>query len=206
MKIKKEHFIFIPIVFVLLGMILVATEKILVIDNWVYGLIPHNNFLTPIMKFITNFGSVFYIVAGCVLLLIFYKQKKELFHLYGVIILSTIINNIIKILFHRPRPQLMTIMGLANENTFSFPSGHAMASMTFYGFLIYSIYKKDIDLTLKKILIASLSFLIFMIGFSRIYLCVHYFSDVLIGFMCSIIILYYYIQFMKTIETKEEKK
>lgn len=194
MKLKKEYLIGIPIFLVVIGMILVATGKILVLDNWVYSIIPHNDFLTNILKFITNFGSTLYIVVICILLLLFYKPKKELVYLYGVLIISTILNNVIKLIFRRPRPELMTIMGLANESTFSFPSGHAMASMTFYGFLIYMIWKKEMNKNLKIALISILSLLILLIGFSRIYLCVHYFSDVFIGFMCSIIVLYFYIR------------
>lgn len=200
MKLKKEYLIGIPIFFIVIGMILIITGKILVIDNWVYSLISHNRFLTSVLKGITNFGSTLYIIIICILLFLFYKPKKELGHLYGILIISTILNNIMKLLFHRPRPELMTLMGFASENTFSFPSGHAMASMTFYGFLILMISKKEMNKNLKIALIFSLSLLIVMIGFSRIYLCVHYFSDVFIGFMTSITILYFYIKNMKKIE------
>ena len=98
MKLKKEYIIAIPILLIVINIILVATSKILVIDNWVYSLISHNTILTNILLFITNFGSVKYIVAICLLLLIFYKHKKELMNLYGVVIISTVINNIIKII------------------------------------------------------------------------------------------------------------
>lgn len=197
MKNKKEYLIAIPIFLVIVNMILVASGKMLVVDNWVYEQLVHNEILTKILLFLTNFGNVTYIVAICVVLLLFYKPKKELLNLYGVVILSTVINNVIKIIFRRARPVLMGSLVPVFESTFSFPSGHAMASMTFYGFLIYMIYKKEINKNLKITLIGLLSFLIFAIGFSRIYIYVHYFSDVITGFMCSLIILFFYIKFAK---------
>lgn len=200
MKLKKEYLIAIPIFLVVINMIFVATGKMLVVDNWVYEQLIHNEILTKILLFLTNFGSVTYIVLICVLLLLFYKPKKELLNLYGVVILSTVINNVIKIIFRRARPALMGSLVPVFESTFSFPSGHAMASMTFYGFLIYMIYKKEINKNLKFTLIGLLSFLILAIGFSRIYIYVHYFSDVLTGFMCSFIILFFYIKFAKKVK------
>lgn len=197
MKIKKDYLIVIPILIVVINMILIATGNILALDNWVYNHIGHNEVITKILLFITNFGSTKYIVGICVLLLIFYKPKKELIPLYSVTIISTIINNVIKFIFRRPRPELMGSLVPVFESTFSFPSGHAMATMTFYGFLIYMIYKKDINKTLKVSLIAFLSLLIVAVGFSRIYIYVHYFSDVFTGFMCSLIVLYFYITLTK---------
>lgn len=194
MKLKKDYLIILPILIVVINMILVATGKMLVVDNWVYNHIGHNEIVTKILLFITNFGSVKYIVGICLLLLIFYKPKKELVPLYGVTIISTVINNIIKLIFRRPRPALMGSLVPAFEGTFSFPSGHAMATMTFYGFLIYIIYKKDINKTLKIGLISLLSLLIFTVCFSRVYIYVHYFSDVITGCMISLLVLYGFIK------------
>lgn len=200
MKLKKDYLIAIPIFIVLINMILVATGKMLVVDTFVYNILFHNAILTNILLFLTNFGSTNYIVVICVLLLLFYKPKKELLNLYGVVIISTVINNVIKIIFRRPRPELMGSLVPVFEGTFSFPSGHAMASMTFYGYLIYMVYKKDMNKQLKILLISLLSLLILSIGFSRIYIYVHYFSDVFTGFMCSIIILHFYIKITKKID------
>lgn len=194
MKLKKDYLIILPILIVVINMILVATGKMLVVDNWVYNHIGHNEIVTKILLFITNFGSVKYIVGICLLLLIFYKPKKELVPLYSVTIISTVINNIIKLIFRRPRPALMGSLVPAFEGTFSFPSGHAMATMTFYGFLIYIIYKKDINKTLKIGLISLLSLLIFTVCFSRVYIYVHYFSDVITGCMISLLVLYGFIK------------
>ncbi len=187
---------------ILLNIVLVKTGIILPFDNWIHSKIVHIDWLTNILLFLTNFGSVKYIVILCVLLLLFYKPKTKLWHLYGVTILSTLINNIIKVIVRRPRPELMSIV---IEKTFSFPSGHAMATMTFYGFLIYMIYSSQKSKRFKRTLIGLLSCLIFIVGFSRIYLYVHYFSDVFTGFLCSIFLLSIYIKIMKKQKLLETK-
>ena len=197
LKWKKDYLILIPILLILVNMVLVATNNFVFIDNFVYDHILRTNWLTSIMLFFTKFGSTTYIVGLCVLFLIFYKNKKQLLDLYGAIILSTILNNVIKIIFRRPRPALMTILNLAYEDTYSFPSGHAMATMTFYGFLIYMIYKSHWQKPFKIVGITLLSLLIFLVGFSRIYVGVHYFSDVFTGFLCSFVLLFFYIKAIK---------
>lgn len=84
---------------------------------------------------------------------------------------------------------------------YSFPSGHSMVSMAFYGFLIYLIYNNIKNKYIKWILICSLSILIILIGISRIYLGVHYTSDVLAGFLISISYLVIYTRIVKEVTT-----
>ena len=78
---------------------------------------------------------------------------------------------------------------LVEENSFSFPSGHASAVMTFYGYLIYMIWQSTLQKKLKIIFSIFLTIIILMVGYSRVYLNVHYVSDVLSGFMLSLIFL-----------------
>lgn len=191
---KSDLLVLILEVLVIIGMYLVGTNKIVVFDNYIYSLVIRSDLLTNIFKFITNFGSTLYIICICIILLFAYKPKNNLFLLYGVIIISTIINNVIKLIFRRARPLLMTTLNLVQENTYSFPSGHAMASTTFYGFLIYLLWKSKQTKKVKVFGTILLSLLIIGICFSRIYLGAHYPSDVLIGFMCSVILLYIFIR------------
>ena len=105
----------------------------------------------------------------------------------------------------RERP---TEFRLIDEKGYSFPSGHSMVSMAYYGFLIYLIYKYVKNKKLKYILISGLILLIILIGTSRIYLGVHYTSDVIAGFLVSISYLILYTSIIKkyVLETEKGKK
>jgi membrane-associated phospholipid phosphatase len=124
----------------------------------------------------------FLIPANLVLIAYFLFIKKHRWYSIKVpaIALSSLaLMFILKNLFGRERPLIPL---LAPAKGLSFPSGHALMSMTFYGLLIYITYQSVKNMTVKWTLITLLFFLIFMIGFSRVYLRVHYTSDVLAGF------------------------
>lgn len=148
-----------------------------------------SDFVTPAAKFITNFGGAIYLIGIAIVLFVVIKNKK-----IGIAIISnlgiiTILNQLLKRIVQRPRPEEFRII---NESGYSFPSGHSMISMAFYGFLIYLIYKNIKNKYLKWSLITILGLLIISIGISRIYLGVHYTSDVLAGFLISISYLIIY--------------
>lgn len=139
--------------------------------------------LTKVLLFITDFASVKGIVALCGISLIglFWKYYKSLFLVLNVIV-STIFNVVIKNIMMVPRPN---ILRLTEETGYSFPSGHSMASVAFYGFAIYLILSSDMSKYLKIILSGLLVILILVIGFSRVYLGVHNASDVIAGYAIS---------------------
>lgn len=146
--------------------------------------------LTPVIKMITNFGGAMVLSITTLLLLIIIKDKKIGVGILINLCTATGLNLILKSLLQRPRP---TEFRIINETGYSFPSGHSMISMAFYGFIIYLIYEKVKNKYIKWTSITLLSILIVMIGFSRIYLGVHYVSDVLAGFLFSIAYLIIYI-------------
>ena len=148
-----------------------------------------SDFATPIAKFITNFGGAIFLVIATITLFIVIKNKKIGISILSNVAIVTVLNQLIKRILQRPRP---TEYRLIEETGFSFPSGHSMVSMAFYGYLIYLIYKYVKNKDLKWISIVLLSILICSIGISRIYLGVHYTSDVLGGFLISLSYLIVY--------------
>ena len=149
-----------------------------------------SDFATPIAKFITNFGGAIILIVLALMLFIFIKNKKIGISIISNLAIITLLNQLLKRIVQRPRP---TEFRIVEESGYSFPSGHSMVSMAFYGYLIYLIYKYVKNKYLKWISIILLSILICSIGISRIYLGVHYTSDVLGGFFISISYLIIYI-------------
>ena len=149
-----------------------------------------SDFATPIAKFITNFGGAIFLIALTIVLFILIKNKKIGASIFSNLVVITILNQLLKRILQRPRP---TEFRIIEETGYSFPSGHSMVSMAFYGYLIYLIYRYVKNKYLKWGLIVLLSLLICTIGISRIYLGVHYTSDVLGGFLISISYLIIYI-------------
>jgi len=139
--------------------------------------------VTPIAKGITQLGGAIFLIGLSITLAIVIKNKKIGILIWINIIISTLLNQILKFIIQRPRP---TEFRIIDERGYSFPSGHSMISATFYGFLIYLIYKNVKNKYLKYSLITMLAILILLIGTSRIYLGVHYTSDVLAGFLIAI--------------------
>ena len=148
-----------------------------------------SDFVTPIAKFITNLGGAIFIIILTLLLFIGIKNKKIGISIFTNLVFVTVLNQLLKRILQRPRP---TEFRITEETGYSFPSGHSMISMAFYGYLIYLIYKYVKNKYIKWSLIVLLSLLICTIGISRIYLGVHYTSDVLGGFLISISYLVIY--------------
>lgn len=181
----KKRFIIASLLLIafLLVMFLVVTDNISTFDSAIY------NFLIGLrckgldiyFKWITKLGNTMTILCIVVLLLI-YLEKKYAVMLGISTISSVVINTIIKYIIRRPRPEHLRLI---TQGGYSFPSGHSMISICVYGFLIYLIYKKVRDKKLKIALITFFSFLIISIGLSRIYVGVHYPSDVLAGYLLA---------------------
>ena len=149
-----------------------------------------SDFATPIAKFITNFGGAIFLITLTIVLLVLIKNKKIGISIFSNLVIVTILNQLLKAILQRPRP---TEYRIVEETGYSFPSGHSMVSMAFYGYLIYLIYKYVKNKYIKWISIVLLSILVCSIGISRIYLGVHYTSDVLGGFLISMSYLVIYI-------------
>ena len=151
-----------------------------------------NNNFTYIVKFITFLGSASVVIFINILILIVLKNKKIGILLSANLIVITIFQYTLKPIFGRIRP---VDINLIEETSYSFPSGHSLTAMAFYGFIIYLIYKSN--LKYKKLLITLLSILILLIGLSRVYLGVHFITDVLGGFTFSVFYLILFIELTK---------
>lgn len=190
----KKFNIFIVVLCLILFSVIcygVLSYDSLVIDTKVYSFIADNlmsDGITSVLKVITELGGVAFIVLAGVLIFMFCKKIRWFvtFDLVGV----TVINQAIKHIVRRPRPN---VLRLVEEDGYSFPSGHSMVSMAFYGIIIYLVYKNVTNKYLKWSLITLLSLLILSIGFSRIYVGVHYFTDVVGGFLLGLAYLIIYI-------------
>jgi len=198
MKITKKYIL--GIIAVLLSIIFlyvmdrVVDNEISKFDTMIYEMFIHSNWRTIFMKCITFMGEPVTFVVISIIVFFFVKSKKLAFTVPLNLGLIGSINYLIKCLVKRPRPIGINLIEIGG---YSFPSGHSATSLAFYGFLMYLIYKKCKNQKLKVISMISLSLLIFFIGLSRIYLGVHFASDVVGGFALSSIYLIIYIIMME---------
>ena len=164
-------------------------------DNIVYKYVTYykNDGLTLFFKIISSLCSTWFIILAVILAIIISKDKKNSLFITTNVIFCCLINQIVKFIFSRSRP---IGINLIDEFGYSFPSGHSMVSLAFYGLLIYIIMKKNYSIGKKLLLIIPLVLLIILIGISRIYLGVHYASDVIAGFALSIAYLMLFIIFV----------
>lgn len=181
------------ILFVYLTKLLLLNE-IKLFDDMVFNLVVNLRCepLTIIFKFFSFLCSFYFVIILTIIIMLFSKDKKVTFYIALNVLFCFFLNQTLKFFFARSRP---TEINLIVENGYSFPSGHSMLSLAYYGFFVYLILNSNIKRKNKILAIISLALLIFFIGLSRIYLGVHYASDVLAGFAISAAYLILYIQF-----------
>jgi undecaprenyl-diphosphatase len=149
---------------------------------------------TSFMVKVTYFASAQFLQVAYAALVILYLVMKDLKRAMEIAVTGLggfLINYVMKLSFQRIRPDNPLIEPL---NNFSFPSGHATSGFIFYGLLAYLVWKTKLPLAVKYMIAAVLIFFSLLIGFSRIYLRMHYPSDVLggicIGFAWLLLALY----------------
>lgn len=202
-KEKKNMLIFLGIVIILFIClsILIITGNFNYIDTKFHSFILdiRNDYLTSFLNVITNFAGASFLLAFSFILLIFMKKKKMALYIFINLVLAFMTNEIFKSIFIRERP---VGINLILETGYSFPSGHSMVALSFYGFIAYLLCRNIKDNFKKISIISSFLFLVLLIGFSRVYLGVHYISDVVGGFLLSIIYLTIYINVILRLEKK----
>jgi undecaprenyl-diphosphatase len=166
-----------------------------------------SDFHTDIMQFFTFLGThTFLIPANIVLICYFLFIRKHRWYSIKIPVVSLsslLLMYLLKFVFNRPRPLIPL---LKEAQGLSFPSGHALNSMTFYGLLIYLVWQNIKQPVLKWLLVILFSITIIMIGISRVYLRVHYATDVIAGFCVGLMWLIISIWVLKKMETFSRKK
>jgi membrane-associated phospholipid phosphatase len=156
---------------------------------------------TRFMLFMTFFGNHMFLVPANLMFLTFFlfKRNPSLVVRVAAIALSSLgLKLLLKNMFHRIRPDNPLIEG--GVAGFSFPSGHALMSASFYGLLIYITWLEVKIKWVRNLIVAFLVLLILTVSFTRIYLRVHYTTDVIAGlaigfiWLVSSIALFNYVQ------------
>ena len=196
-KIKNNKRLFAIILLFFIAIAIISAKIMngqeLSMDKFAYNILVmklRNPPLTIFMKTITKLSNTSFIIILAIILTLLFLWKWKNIQIAQLIpcnlIASALLNQILKLIFQRERPNGYRLIEMSG---YSFPSGHAMVSMAFYGLLIYIIYRLVKNKNLRNILIAVNVLIIILIGISRVYLGVHYLSDVLTGYSISIIYL-----------------
>ncbi len=186
----------------------IKADQLYGFESWVYAEATEHmsDFLTAILVFITNIGGPIGIMCVCAVIYAIPKLRNRVAIPVSIAVVSSLVlNTILKGIFARERPN---ILRLVSENYYSFPSGHAMVNMALYSILIIYAYKLIKNKKIRYTIYTVLTALILVIGFTRIYLGVHYAGDIiggwLMGFAVSLIV--YMIMKKTTITDYENRK
>jgi len=157
--------------------------------------------LTHYFLFMTNVGDIYgylvVLILAFVISLVFFKNWRYMAQTVLVLLLASISNTMLKRFVDRARPG---IEHMVSVETLSYPSGHAMSAMAFYGFLIYIFYRFKMNNFLKYGIIILLLITILSIGISRIYLGVHFPSDIAGGYIAGLIWVFFCILIFNLVE------
>ena len=162
-------------------------------DEWIYNRII-NSFspnLTPIFIAFTHIWGTYWIPIVALILTAIFAYKKR-YRIYAILSISTpviiyLTNTIIKNIIQRPRPD---ILRLVTETWYSFPSWHTMHTVALYWLIILLSFHLIKNKSLKRIIIIASLFIMLWVTVSRIYLWVHYFSDIIWWILLSLIYLF----------------
>jgi len=138
--------------------------------------------LTEALKFISLLASLPVVTGICLIMALYFVRERSRYRLLALMLtipIGMLMNGMLKYAFHRSRP--VWDDPIVVIQSFSFPSGHAMAATLLYGFLAASVVRKVQSWRWRVLAVLAAGLLIVLIGFSRLYLGVHYLSDVLAG-------------------------
>lgn len=165
-------------------------------DSAVYSAISHlqGDFATGFFMGLTQLVHPITLIIVSIGMIFLMRKHYYWVPIFANLGISVMLNLSLKSMFTRVRPT--DVIHLVTETGYSFPSGHTMAGTAFYGFLIYLIWQTALKKSYKQILTGVLACIILLVGTSRIYLGVHYFSDVLGGYLAASIYLIIFVSFV----------
>ena len=184
---KNQNYAIISFTCFIIITILLYINHLNTIDNLLYNNIMgiRSTLLDFFFINITKLCNPLFITIASIIVLMLLRKDNRLF--FGINTLLTIFTNqILKRIIRRPRPNHIRLI---KESGFSYPSGHSMIAVALYGFLIYLVIKKVKNKYLKISLITLLISIIILVGISRVYLGVHYPTDVISGYLLAISII-----------------
>ena len=157
-------------------------------------------FNTQFAQIVTFFGTGTFLIPAYLIIIWYHvkiKKKPDAIMVAIVATVSLLSGWLLKDIFHRPRPPLPLVSGAGG---YSFPSGHSLGGFTFSGVLIYLLWNSHLRTSIKWILTVTLLLFGLLIGMSRIYLRVHFASDVLGSLLVTIVWLSLTFIIVETIE------
>ena len=172
--------------------LLINNKEFVQVDRTILTFIQslETSFLTATMKFFTVIGSGYAIniiaFISVLVLFLFFHYESELLLFALVLTGSHYFFRFLKVIFQRDRPDINRLIDIGG---YSFPSGHAMNAIVLYGILVFLLWRRIPTRNGRIILVTICTLMIFSIGLSRIYLGVHYPSDVLAGYFAGALLL-----------------
>ncbi|MCT4781889.1 MULTISPECIES: phosphatase PAP2 family protein [Exiguobacterium] len=152
-------------------------------DSFVYELVAPLAGST--FAYITELGSVRVLIGLSFVGMLFWLwrgQRAEAFRLPIVVIGTLVLTQLLKLVYGIERPLIDAAL---DATTYSFPSGHASGSLALYGLIAFSLYRSQRSL----ILVSLMMLFVVIVSFSRVILNVHYFSDVLGGWLVALVVI-----------------
>ena len=169
---------------------------------WLFVVKLRREWLTPTMQGFSTLASPVGLLAMLIMVGAFAPGKRPGWCAATNLVLVVVLNTLIKNVVQRPRPDGFR---LVSEWGYSFPSGHSMVAMAFYGFLAWLVWKYEREVLQRWFYVVVFAGLILMIGISRVYLGVHYASDVIAGFFVSLAWLAFFTKVIAPLFIPDEK-